>query len=305
MSDKGRAYLAWAAVCVIWGTTYAAIRVCLETIPPFLMSGFRWTAAGGLILIALRMRGHRPPPPALWKQLAILGFLMVGLGNGGVVWAEQTVPSGLTALIVATAPFWMVGVEALAPGGEPLTTGRLIGLIIGFVGIVFLVGPDISFSGGTSLLGGVIAAQIACAGWALGSAYIRRRPKDEHVMPTGALQMLFGGLFMFAAGTVENEWQRLAFSPRTAQAWLYLVLVGSIGGFSSYLYALRHLPVATVSLYTYVNPVLAVVLGTWLFEEPLTWRLGLAGAVVLVGMTIVQRRTEQRAPRGRAAVRSL
>src|SRR4029434_1995345 len=139
----------------------------------------------------------------------------------------------------------------------------------------------------------------------VGSALIRRRTKEEHVLSTGALQMLFGGLFMFAAGTVENEWQRLAFSPRTAQAWLYLVLGGSIGGCPCYLYALRHLPVATVSLYTYVNPVLAVVLGTWLFEEPLTWRLGLAGAVVLVGMTIVQRRSEPQWPRGRAAVRSL
>jgi drug/metabolite transporter (DMT)-like permease len=305
MSEKGRAYLAWAAVCVIWGTTYAAIRVCLETIPPFLMSGFRWTVAGGLILVALRLRGHRPPPPASWKQLGMLGFLMVGLGNGGVVWAEQTLPSGLTAVIVATAPFWMVGVETLAPGGDALTIGRVVGLFIGFVGIVFLVGPDIRLSGDTSFLSGVIAAQIACAGWALGSAYIRRRPKDEHVMSTGALQMLFGGLFMFAAGTVVNEWQRLAFSPRTAQAWLYLVLVGSIGGFSSYLYALRYLPVSTVSLYTYVNPVLAVLLGTWLFEEPLTWRLGLAGAVVLVGMTIVQRRQELPLPRGGAAVRNL
>jgi drug/metabolite transporter (DMT)-like permease len=305
VSEKGRAYLAWAAVCVIWGTTYAAIRICLETIPPFLMSGFRWTVAGGLIMVALRIRGHRPPSPASWKQLAVLGFLMVGLGNGGVVWAEQTLPSGLTAVIVATAPFWMVGVEALAPGGEALTTGRVIGLIIGFVGIVFLVGPDIRFSGDTGFLSGVIAAQVACAGWAIGSAYIRRRPKDEHVMSTGALQMLFGGLFMFAAGTAENEWQRLAFSSRTAQAWLYLVLVGSIGGFSSYLYALRYLPVSTVSLYTYVNPVLAVLLGTWLFEEPLTWRLGLAGAVVLVGMTIVQRRKRQPSPRGSAAVRNV
>src|SRR5262245_31630134 len=146
MSEKGRAYVAWAAVCGICGTTYAATRVCLETIPPFLMSGFRWTAAGALILVALRIRGQRPRPPASWTPLAILGLLMVGMGNGGVVWAEQTLPSGLTAVIVATAPFWMVGIEALAPGGEPITTGRLIGLIIGFVGIVFLVGPDISFS---------------------------------------------------------------------------------------------------------------------------------------------------------------
>jgi len=237
--------------------------------------------------------------------LAILGFLMVGLGNGGVVWAEQTLPSGLTAVIVATAPFWMVGLEALAPGGEALTASRLVGLIIGFAGIVFLVGPEIRFSGDAGFLGGVMAAQVACAGWALGSVYIRRRPKDEHVMSTGAFQMLFGGLFMFVAGTVGNEWQRLAFNPRTAEAWLYLVLVGSIGGFSSYLVALKYLPVSTVSLYTYVNPVLAVALGTWFFDEPLTWRLGLAGAVVLAGMAIVQRRTGKAPPRRKAVVRNL
>jgi drug/metabolite transporter (DMT)-like permease len=269
------------------------------------MSGLRWTAAGGLILVGLRIRGHRPAPSASWKELAMLGFLMVGLGNGGVVWAEQTLPSGLTAVIVATAPFWMVGLEALAPGGEALTTRRLVGLLIGFAGIVFLVGPEIRFSGDTGFLGGVIAAQIACAGWALGSVFIRRRPKDEHIMSTGAFQMLFGGLFMFAAGTAGNEWQRLAFSPRTSEALLYLVLVGSIGGFSSYLVALKYLPVSTVSLYTYVNPVLAVALGTWLFDEPLTWRLGVASAVVLAGMSIVQRRGEKVPTRPRAVVRNL
>jgi drug/metabolite transporter (DMT)-like permease len=289
MSDKRRAYLAWMTVCVVWGTTYAAIRICLESIPPFLMGGLRWTAAGGLILLVLRFRGRRLPPPTSWIPLALLGLLMVGLGNGGVVWAERTLASGLTAVIVASAPFWMVGLEALMPDGERLTLRRVAGLLVGFVGIVYLLGPEIRLGGDVGFFSGVLAAQIACAGWAVGSVYARRRGRDEHLMAGAAFQMVFGGLFMFGAGIVKREWDVLAFNPRTTAAFLYLIFVGSIAGFSSYLYALRHLPVSTVSLYTYVNPVIAVVLGTWLFREPLTWRLGVAGTVILAGMAMVQR----------------
>jgi drug/metabolite transporter (DMT)-like permease len=289
MSDKQRAYLAWMTVCAVWGTTYAAIRICLESIPPFLMGGLRWTAAGGLILLILRFRDRRLPPPTSWIPLALLGLLMVGLGNGGVVWAERTLPSGVTAMIVASAPFWMVGLEALMPDGERLTLRRFAGLLVGFTGIVYLVGPDIRLGSDVGFLSGILAAQIACAGWAVGSVYARRRDRDEHVMAAAAFQMLFGGLFMFGAGVVRREWDVLAFNPRTTGAFLYLIFVGSVAGFSSYLYALRHLPVATVSLYTYVNPVIAVVLGTWLFREPLTWRLGIAGTVILAGMAMVQR----------------
>src|SRR5712692_9984417 len=167
---KRRAYLAWVAVCLIWGTTYLGIRIALETIPPFLMAGSRWIIAGALIIPVLKMRGERLPPASSWGSLAILGVLLLGFGNGGVVWAERTVPSGLTAVLVATSPFWMVGIEALMPDGEPLTARRVIGLLVGFGGILVLVWPEIHMGeGGREFVGGVIAAQLASIGWAVGS----------------------------------------------------------------------------------------------------------------------------------------
>ena len=265
--NHARAYTAWIAVCLIWGTTYLAIRIALETIPPLLMAAIRWIVAGGLLIAILALRGERLPGPRAWPTLAVLGVLLLGFGNGGVVWAELTVPSGLTAVLVATSPFWMVGLDAFLIGGEPLTLRRALGLIVGFSGIVMLVWPELRVGeGGRGFLGGVIAAQIACVGWAVGSSYARRRgrghAKDENVLATAAFEMLFGGLVLLAAGLAMHEAGRLAFNPRTAGALTYLILVGAIGGFTAYTYALKHLPVATVSLYAYVNPIIAVILGT-------------------------------------------
>src|SRR2546425_6224024 len=162
---RRRAYMAWIALCLIWGTTYLGIRIALETIPPFFMAAFRWIVAGSLIIAILAARGERMPPSRSWGSLAVLGLLLLGFGNGGVVWAEQTVPSGLTAVLVATSPFWMVGLDAVMPHGQPLTVRRVVGLIVGFAGIVLLVWPEIRV-GGRGFVGGVVAAQIACAGWA-------------------------------------------------------------------------------------------------------------------------------------------
>jgi drug/metabolite transporter (DMT)-like permease len=288
-----RAYVAWLAVCVIWGTTYLAIRISLETIPPLLMAAMRWIVAGGLMIALLALRRERLPAPREWPSLAILGILLLGFGNGAVVWAEQTVPSGLTAVLVATAPFWMVGVEALIAGGEPITARRLFGLIVGFAGIVMLVWPEISFgAGGRGFLGGVIAAQIACIGWAIGSSYARRRGRGhasaENVLATAAFEMLFGGIALLIASLALREIARLTFTARSGGALLYLILVGAIGGFSAYAYALKHLPVATVSLYAYVNPMIAVALGTLVLGEPFSARMIGAAVVVFVGIALVR-----------------
>ena len=296
----GRAYVAWVIVCLVWGTTYLAIRICLETVPPFLMGGLRFVAAGAMLAAMLAIRGERLPGPPAWPSLAILGFVMVGFGNGGVVWAEQTVSSGLTAVLVATSPFWMVGIDALVPPREPLTARRVVGLVIGFCGIILLVWPEIQFGGGRGFLVGVISAQIACVGWAIGSTYSRRRghgsAKHENVLATAAFQMLFGGLCLLAAGLATHEAARLTFTTRTAAALAYLIFFGAIGGFTAYAYALKHLPVATVSLYAYINPVIAVFLGTLILKEPFNARMGIAAAVVLVGIILVRRRPTPEEP---------
>ncbi len=290
-----RAYLAWVAVCLIWGTTYLAIRISLDTIPPLLMAAMRWIAAGGLLILLLALRGERLPARREWPSLAILGILLLGFGNGAVVWAEQTVPSGLTAVLVATSPFWMVGIDALMPDGEAITLRRLLGLLIGFGGIVMLVWPEIRLDGGgRGFLGGVIAAQIACVGWGVGSSYARHRGRghasEENVLATAAFEMLFGGIALLIVSVALGETARLAFTPRTGGALLYLIVVGAIAGFSAYAYALKHLPVATVSLYAYVNPIIAVILGTLVLQEPFGVRMLVAALVVLAGSALVRGR---------------
>jgi drug/metabolite transporter (DMT)-like permease len=218
------AYGAWLAVCLIWGTTYLGIRISLESVPPFLMSGIRWTIAGALLALVLWMRGERLPGRADVPRLALLGFLFIGLGNGGVVWAEQWVPSGLTAVIVAMSPFWMVGVDR-AFGGDRLTARTLTGLALGAAGIVLLVWPEIFAEADAGFGLGLIALQVAELGWALGSSYQRRDNPDRNVLAMAAGQMLAGGLMMFTVGTLAGEWRSLHFTPRTAVALGYLTTI--------------------------------------------------------------------------------
>ena len=288
-STNKSAYLAWIVVCIVWGTTYLAIRVALETVPPFLMAACRWLAAGGVLVIVLILRGERLPGPRAWGPLALLGVLLMGVGNGGVVWAEQTVPSGLTAVLVAAIPFWMVGIERLMYGGDTVTRGRAAGLALGFAGIVLLVWPELRLGAGRPFLVGVLATQIACLGWAIGSSIARRRQHEENVLAASAVQMVFAGLALAAAGLLHGEWHALAFNARTSGALAYLIVAGSIVGYSAYAYALKHLPVATVSLYAYVNPVIAVALGTLTLGEPLSSRMIVAAAAVFMGVLLVRR----------------
>jgi drug/metabolite transporter (DMT)-like permease len=289
------AYAAWIAVCVIWGTTYLGIRVALEATPPALMGGIRWTIAGSILVVAALARGERLPAPALWGSLALQGLMMIGFGNGFVNWAEQHVPSGLAAVTLATSPFWMSGVEALRADGERLSRGALVGLLLGFTGIVVLVWPDLRLgdAAGLQFTLGVIALQGACLGWAIGSSYSRRHPHGGSIIAATAVQMLFGGAMMLVAGTVLGEWPRVHLEGRGLLALGYLILVGSIGGFVSYIYALQHLPVATVSLYAYANPLIAVVLGAALLDEPFTMRTVASMAIVFTGMVLVRRKEAQ------------
>ena len=284
-----KAWIAWALVCVIWGTTYLAIKIALETIPPFLMGGLRYTTAGLIFGAWLLARGTRMPDAAAWGRIVVFGFFMLTLGNGGVVWGEQYIPSGLTAVLIATTPFWMVTVDAIVAGGRWLSARQWLGLTVGFVGIVMLVWPDITAGGqaGRNFALGIVSVQIACAGWAVGSAYTRRHVVAGDVMSAAAGQMICGGAFMLLIGTVAGEWQALSFNARTLTMFLYLTLAGSVVAFAAYSYALRHMDVAIVSLYTYINPVIAVLLGALVLGEPLSMRMALAAAVIAVGVAIV------------------
>lgn len=298
------AYLAWTAVCVIWGTTYLGIRVSLESMPPALMGGLRWLIAGSLLALYVRARGDALPPRSRWPAIALLGFLLLGLGNGGVVVAELWVPSGLTAVLVATSPFWMAFVEASLKDGERLRLPTIVGLAVGFSGILLLVWPDLTLqpSGDRRLLLGILAIQVACAGWALGSSFSRRQKRDENVLGTTALQMLAGGLIMTTAGTIRGEWADLFFTTRTASALAYLSTIGAIGGFVAYTYALRHLSVSFVSLYAYINPIIAVALGVLLLNEPFDSRMAAAAALVFGGVGIVRWRARESAAKAETVI---
>jgi drug/metabolite transporter (DMT)-like permease len=306
--ERRLAWFAWMAVCLIWGTTYLGIRISLETMPPMLMGGLRWTLAGGVLAAYMATRGERLPRLSGWRDPVILGFLMLVLGNGGVVWAELYVPSGLAAVIVASSPFWMAGVEAFRKDGERTTWRTGVGFVLGFVGIVLLIWPELwrggpgpstgLGAGGRGFVLGVIALQVACLGWSIGSSYSKRHGRSENIFSATAAQMLAGGVMMLALGTARGEWTALAFSTRSAVAFGYLATIGAIGGFVAYTYALRHLPVSLVSLYAYINPIIAVALGVAVLGEPFTTRMALAAAFVFAGVAIV------RAPRGSSEART-
>jgi drug/metabolite transporter (DMT)-like permease len=304
VSDQKRlAYAAWVAVCLIWGTTYLGIRVSLESVPPALMGGLRWLFAGGALALYLIARGKPLPPKADWGRISLLAFLMLGLGNGGVVYAEQYVPTGLAAVLVATSPFWMAGVEAFLPDGERLRRSVVIGLFIGFSGILLLVWPDLTLGSATSrgFVSGIVALQIAAIGWSIGSSYSKRHGQRatqsgrgpaangmDEVLAMTAFQMLAGGLMMTAFGTLRGEWSDLYFTTRSTVAMVYMSTIGAIGGFVAYSYALRHLSVSFVSLYAYINPVIAVALGVVVLHEPFTWRMALAAGLVFAGVAVVR-----------------
>lgn len=284
------AYFAWIVVCVVWGTTYLGIRVALESVPVALLTGLRWAAAGALLAALVPLSGERIPPIRTWGSLALTGFLMVVIGNGGVVWAQQHVASGLAAVVLGMVPFWSVLIEACLPAGERVTRRAAAGLALGFGGIVVLVWPELTFHGqeGKMFVYGILALQLACVGWALGTSYTKRNAQSASPLGAAAIQMLLSGVMLIAIGTVAGEWQQLSFTPRTAGAMIYLVLVGSIVGYSAYVYALKYLPIATVSLYAYVNPIIAVLLGSLLLDEPFGVRSVVAAALVLTGIAIVR-----------------
>lgn len=284
------AWLAFAIICVVWGTTYLAIAIAIETIPPVLMTGLRFAAAGLIMLPIALARGARiPRDPKVLANIALVGFLLVGVGNLSVVWAEQYVPSGIAALLVATAPFWMAIIESFRTSGERTTLRSGTGMLIGFLGVAMLVTPGAN--GGKwsmPLLAGALAIQIGGFAWQLGSAHGKYNIKNVPLMISAALQMLFGGVILTVIGLALGDGARMTLTPRTFGALAYLTIFGSVVAYSAYVYALSHLRTTITSLYAYINPVVAMILGWLILNEPLTWVSWLAMAVILGGVAIVQ-----------------
>lgn len=288
--ERFAAYAAWAAVCLFWGTTYLAIRVGLETLTPLLFGGLRFLIAGAvLFLIMSRQRNVRLPVGREWLDLSVVGLMLLGVGNGLVVWAELWVPSGTAALLVATGPFWVAGLESARKGGERVTFWSVAGMLVGFAGLAMLVGPSLfdASAGGMFLLG-ALGLQAACFSWSAGSVYAKGRPTGVNPLMGAAVQMLVAGAALTLVGSAAGEWGRIGFSPRSLGALGYLVVFGSIVAYGSFTYAMQKLPLSIVSTYAYINPVIAVLLGWLLLAEPLGWRVWVATTVILGGVALVK-----------------
>lgn len=288
--EKAIAWFAFAIVCVVWGTTYLGIAIALETIPPLLLTGTRFVAAGLIMLLIAKLRGEAIPRDGrTLANLALVGLLMVGVGNLAVVWAELYVPSGIAALLVATAPFWMAIIEMFRSAGERVSLQGGIGMAVGFFGVALLVTPR--GSGGTLSAGfllGALAIQVGSICWQLGSAHGKYNLKHVPLMSSSALQMLFGGAIVSVVGLALGEASRFTLTPRTAGALAYLTVFGSVLAYSAYVFALAHMRTTHTSLYAYVNPVVAVFLGWLVLSEPLTWVSVVAMVVILAGVGLVQ-----------------
>jgi drug/metabolite transporter (DMT)-like permease len=286
------AYVCFFIVCSVWGTTYLAVRVALDSMPVLLLAGIRWMSAGLIMSALMLATGRGLPPLRLWGPLAFLGLLMNVLGNGLVVYAQQHVASGLTAVLIATTPFWQALLERLLPSGERFSKRALAGLALGFAGIVILVWPQMTNggAGGGAFVGGVIAIQLACVGWVIGTSYAKRHELGDNPFRSTALQMVFSGIMLLAAATAHGDWAHVTFTTRGLVAVAYLTIAGSLIAYSAYIYAIQHLPLSLVSVYAYINPVIAVALGTVFLSEPFTTRIAAAAVLVLVGTWIVGKR---------------
>jgi drug/metabolite transporter (DMT)-like permease len=289
-AGRGRLIAAFAAVYVIWGSTYLAIRYAIATIPPFLMAGTRFVASGAVLYAWARARGGEAPSRAVWRAGAITGLVMLFGGNGGVVWAEQRVPSGITALLVAVVPLWMVLMEWLRPGGRRPHSAVFVGLVLGLVGIVLLVGPGAIVGHGNVDTIGAATLMFASVSWAAGSIYSRHAARPSSAVMATALQMLTGGVVFLIAALVTGELARFDIHRVTlpsALGFSYLVTFGSLVGFTAYVYLLRSTTPAKAATYAYVNPVVAVILGWAIAGEPISWRTLVAAAVILAGVAII------------------
>ncbi len=289
---KTKIWIALLALYIVWGSTYLAIKFAVETIPPFLHAGIRFLISGAILVIWQRAAGQPMPTRKQWISLAIIGNLLLLGGNGLVGWAEQTIPSGVAALMIGAIPMFLVIMEAFRPGGAKPHGWTILGLVIGFIGIFILIGPS-ELTGGTQLDPyGIGALILACIFWSLGSVYSKHGelPKSS-LMSTGG-QMLMGSIGLFLMSIVSGElrgWTPSDVTTQSLAGLVYLITVGSLIGFVSYGWLSQDAPISLVATYAYVNPIVAVLLGNWLAAEPLEPRIWLAAAIIVGSVMFINR----------------
>jgi drug/metabolite transporter (DMT)-like permease len=286
---RGKALIAYLLVCVVWGSTYLVIRIGVAELPPFLFAGLRFLAAGALLLGGALLFGDRLPREArVWRDNAFVGICLFAGGNSFVVWAEQFTPSGVASVFVVTVALWIAFFDSVVPGGKGALGWRVIlGLAIGFVGTTLLVGASPRELLAADLRGPV-ALTLASASWAFGTVYYKRRPSATSPYVAAAIQMAAGGAVTALVGFALGEAAAWQFNATGLLSMAYLALFGSIVGFTSYVYALKHAPATIVGTYAYVNPVIAVLLGWWILHETVTGRTFVAMGLILGAVIWIQ-----------------
>jgi drug/metabolite transporter (DMT)-like permease len=283
-------YFALAAVCLIWGTTYLALRIAVLHFPPFLFSAIRQTVAG-LILTGFMFAFSKVALPSkkhLFHQ-AIGGFFLMTLGNGLVAWGEVHVPSSIAAIICSLMPLMVILINLSINREEKPNFPIILGVALGLVGIVMIFGEHLNEFATLGYTLGIITIFGAVISWAAGSIWIKKYNADSNPFLNAGLQMLFGGLFMFPASLVFDDLSNVTWSPEAGWSMLYLIVFGSIIAYACYSYALRKLPMTIVSMYAYINPLVAVLLGWMVLDEKLTIRMGIAIVITVAGIYIVNR----------------
>lgn len=285
---KGKALIAYLIVCVFWGSTYLAIKVGVTELPPFLFAGLRFLIGGLVLLVLARALGDPLPRRSDWRTLAIVGLLLLAGGNAFVVWSEQYVASGIASIFIVTVAMWTALFDAIIPGGAHDLNWRIIaGLVLGFLGTLLLMGATPAEIMAADKRG-PIALTAASASWALGTVYAKRHPTVASPYMGAAFQMIVGGTTVALVGTALGEWARWHLTGRGVGAIAYLVVFGSVLGYSAYSYALRHASATIVGTYAYVNPVIAVLLGWLLLHEPVGPRTFIAMGMILVAVVWIQ-----------------
>jgi drug/metabolite transporter (DMT)-like permease len=289
-ATRAQIIAAFASIYLVWGSTYLAIRYAIETIPPFTMGGIRFLVSGAMLYAWARYRGAPKPTRLHWRNAVIAGgFLLLG-GNGAVVWAEQFVPSGLTALLVSILPFWLVIIEWARPPRRRPSSVILAGLVLGFIGIIVLVGPgNVGGHGDIRPLGALVLI-LGSLSWAIGSFWSRDANLPESGLLTTGMEMLGGGALLFIVGALSGELSHFDIhqvSKVSTIGLLYLITFGSLIGFTSYIWLLDKVSPARLGTYAYVNPVVAVLLGWAIAGEALSIRTAVAAAIVICAVALI------------------
>lgn len=284
------AYIALAAVCLIWGTTYLALRIAVVHFPPFLFTALRQTTAG-LLLLAFMFTLGKAAFPSLqhFTRQAIGGFFMLTLGNGLVAWAEMHIPSGVAAIICSLMPVVVIMMNLVISDDEKPTLPITAGLIIGLLGIVMIFGEHLAEFSKPEYVIGIVMTFGAVLGWAGGSIWIKKKNSDSNPFVNAGIQMLFGGIWCLPLSLAFDDYTTLTWSTEAIGSLIYLIVFGSIIAYCSYSYALKKLPMTIVSMYAYINPLVAVLLGWAVLDEKLNLKIIIAFLLTVAGIYIVNR----------------